>query len=457
LVARTLTTASSKQKSRFTATTGSAAILIDGTTIHHLLRLPTKKRSKKPLSGDALIQFQKGFNLTAPPCNTYIFIDEMSMIGKDCFYWIDQRARQATAQASLTFGGLSIILVGDFGQLPPVLDSSLFAEIPFSKRNDIQLSSSLLYKDFTTVVHLSQNFRLQTRDLFPSALLRLRNGETTEKDFEMFKSRMLSSVSPSTVEEFEKALHLLVKRDDVSSHNICKLKALKIPLVQINAQHSNPKAVKITAQQADNFEPSLIKGPNATVMLIRNISLPLRLTNGTTASIYDVLYASDSKPPQLPEVIVLKMSDDYTGPSFLDNVPGIIPIVPITTHFDFNNKHYDRKQLPVTLGFARTIHKAQGMNLSKTFVDIGKSDFATGLAFVGLSRVKKLTDLLLEPFSFERLSKIGKSKNFKRRKAEDDRLHRVYHNLKTKYPDGKMFTCLPADLLSSLCPLPPAS
>lgn len=121
---------------RFTATTGSAAILIDGTTIHHLLRLPTKKRSKKPLSGDALIQFQKGFNLTAPPCNTYIFIDEMSMIGKDCFYWIDQRARQATAQASLTFGGLSIILVGDFGQLPPVLDSSLFAEIPFSKRND---------------------------------------------------------------------------------------------------------------------------------------------------------------------------------------------------------------------------------------------------------------------------------------------------------------------------------
>ena len=54
--------------------------------------------------------------------NTLIIIDEFSVIGQKMLSWIDSRCRQGKALEHLPFGGISVILVGDIAQLPPVLD-----------------------------------------------------------------------------------------------------------------------------------------------------------------------------------------------------------------------------------------------------------------------------------------------------------------------------------------------
>ncbi len=57
----------------------------------------------------------------------YLVIDEMSMIGHRMLAWVDKRLRQATGKLDQPMGGLSLILVGDLGQLPPVGDRPLYA------------------------------------------------------------------------------------------------------------------------------------------------------------------------------------------------------------------------------------------------------------------------------------------------------------------------------------------
>lgn len=92
-----------------TATTGMAAFRICGKTIHSALQLPVCT-SYRDLQGSSLQRLQlalKGIS--------YIIVDEMSMIGQRMLAWIDKRLRQAPGQLDTQLGGLSVILLGDFG------------------------------------------------------------------------------------------------------------------------------------------------------------------------------------------------------------------------------------------------------------------------------------------------------------------------------------------------------
>ena len=73
---------------------------------------------------------------------------------------------------------------------------------------------------------------------------------------------------------------------------------------------------------------------------------------------------------------------------------------------DSNGSHIERQQFAIRLAYACTIHKSQGMTLDKAVVNIGKEENPIGSTYVGLSRVKRLQDLLLHPFDFQRLLKI---------------------------------------------------
>ena len=70
-----------------------------------------------------------------------------------------------------------------------------------------------------------------------------------------------------------------------------------------------------------------------------------------------------------------------------------------------------------------TFHKAQGLTLNKLCVDIDKKKFSAGLTFVAISRVRRLTDLLLNPpFPFQRLKNLAKSQRIAERKDEEKHL-----------------------------------
>ena len=104
------------------APSGTAAFLIKGETLHSLLMLPIDYNSFDALSSDSLYELQKKFEKIG-----VLIIDEKSMIGQRLLHMADMRLREIFPHRRETiFGGLSIVLIGDWKQLPPVGDSSLF-------------------------------------------------------------------------------------------------------------------------------------------------------------------------------------------------------------------------------------------------------------------------------------------------------------------------------------------
>lgn len=103
--------------------TAIAAFNVHGKTIHLALKSPTK--DMKPLNGKALVMFQEEMRHIS-----YVLIDEMSFIGPRLFIKIDSRLREAFPEINgCRFGGTSMILVGDLGNLPSVKDKPLYAGI----------------------------------------------------------------------------------------------------------------------------------------------------------------------------------------------------------------------------------------------------------------------------------------------------------------------------------------
>ena len=77
------------------------------------------------------------------------------------------------------------------------------------------------------------------------------------------------------------------------------------------------------------------------------------------------------------------------------------------------------------MSWAITIHKSQGLTLDKAWIDLGTSERNIGLAYVAISRVRKLNDLIVEPMTLERLQAVKNCKDFEYRKIEEERLNKL--------------------------------
>ena len=194
----------------------------------------------------------------------------------------------------------------------------------------------ILYRQFDTVVILDemvrQNGSNQEQVMFRNLLLRLRNGESTEEDWQILLSRAPSAVSNQT--EFNDAVHLFYNKDAVAQYNVLKLNSLSAPIARINAIHSSSIAASARADDAGGLEPVLLLAKGARVMLKSNLWAQKGLCNEATGKVFEILYATGHKPPSLP-IAVLVQFDKYTGPPFLTSNPGYIPIPPIS--FDWSN------------------------------------------------------------------------------------------------------------------------
>ena len=84
-----------------------------------------------------------------------------------------------------------------------------------------------------------------------------------------------------------------------------------------------------------------------------------------------------------------------------------------------------RIQFPLKLAWSITIHKSQGLTLKSCIIGLGPSEKVAGLAYVALSRVRSITDLVIKPMSFERLHLLKKTSNDKFRLLEEARLDKL--------------------------------
>lgn len=120
----------------------------------------------------------------------YLIIDEFSIIGQKTFAWINKRCKEATGLTTIPFGGLSIILVGDIAQLPPIIDQVLYHNKP---RSDLAVESYCMYCKFDTVVKLEINERAKgsnkEQEKFRQLQIRARNGDSSLEDWDLLLTR----------------------------------------------------------------------------------------------------------------------------------------------------------------------------------------------------------------------------------------------------------------------------
>ena len=395
------------------APTGVAAFNIEGHTLHSLLSLPTKGEYKD-LEGERLHHMQQSL-----AGMHYLIIDEMSMVGRKMFGQVDKRLRQVFPHhADLLFGGCSCLLFGDFGQLPPVMDLPLYTTVSRTALSDLGSSA---YQLFDRAIVLDQVMRQSGEDpnqvLFRNILLRMRDGQVTEEDWQHLLKQTPAQVQD--LEQFRNALHLYPTVEAVAEHNVTKLHSTGQPIATVKATHTGPNASKASPDDAAGLDPVVCIAHGARVMLTSNLWSEFGLVNGAMGTVIAICYKSGQAPPNLP-VSVMVQFDCYRGPTLHD---GTVPIAPIRHTWSALSAQCSRLQLPLKLAWAVTIHKAQGLTLDKVVIDVGKKEFACGLTFVACSRVRKLTDLLFNPpFPFQRIANLAKSQRLHERLLEDARL-----------------------------------
>ena len=247
----------------------------------------------------------------------------------------------------------------------------------------------------------------------------MQNGQSNVSDWKALLDRQPASVK--NLNEFNTATKLFYSNKQVAKYNYEQLTQLNRPIAVINARHSNNKVKHVSPQQMFGLQPCLFICKGAKVMLTMNLWPSVGLCNGSTGKVVDIIYAQNYQPPDLPVAVIVKF-DDYLGPSNA-NMKSCVPISPVTVTVD--NSFDERQQLPLTLAWALTIHKSQGMTLGKAWIDIGQKESTLGISYVAISRVRSLFSLIIEPISFERLSRIKESETLKYRIKEQKRLDEI--------------------------------
>ena len=133
-------------------------------------------------------------------------------------------------QIFFLFLGISVILVGDLGQLPPVRDKVAY---------DIRRRAKILWEEFKIVVTLEKVYRQNGEDLeqtkFRQLLTNLRDAKPTIDDWRLLMSRTKSKILPSINEDFDNNVHLFSTNENVHNHNRYKLHSLKEPVARVIA------------------------------------------------------------------------------------------------------------------------------------------------------------------------------------------------------------------------------
>jgi hypothetical protein len=351
------------------APTGVAALNVEGQTIHSFFRLPphiVNPEDIVPIPS----RFQLYQNLER------IIIDEMSMVRADLLDAIDCSLRINRGNDQ-PFGGVKIILIGDLLQLPPVVPNEE-AEIleNWGYETPYIVSAKALQNLRVRFVELPTVYR-QDDEEFIQMLADLRVGENVENVVNAINARCFGPHrQPMT------PIILTATNANADFHNQDKLSALPGPASTYVG----------TLQGRFNLNTDKFPAPmrlelkvGARVILVKN-DPGQRWVNGSLATVTrmgpnSVWVRLDGG---LGECEVNRVSWDKIEYRWSQGERRIVPEV-VGSY----------SQIPLKAAWAITIHKAQGLTLENVRIDLGAGAFASGQAYVALSRVKSLAGLSL--------------------------------------------------------------
>lgn len=364
-----------------TASTGCSSTLIGGQTIHSYLSMGIGNTTTDKIV--ARTKGQKGKYMKILKLEALI-LDEISMIDDNTFDMISSVLKKIRDN-STPFGGIQVILVGDFCQLSPVSGNFCFTSAEWNelKPECVQLKELIRQKDDVVFQNILQEIRFgkcskQTektlielqntkfKNIKPTKLYSLNRdvSQINQREFDILylkTNNVLSETaniiqcSPLSISNLR--LTTTITTCDEDSKNIYKYNAL-----------SNDKAAKL-----DDYTIQLFKG--LQVMVTRNINFDTNLINGTIGIVTHLTKIS----------VCIKDTKGITHTIFY--------------HTDKNeNTKIQHQFMPIKLAYAISIHKSQGATLDAIEVDGSTFIFASGQLYTALSRARDMSSIRLMNF-----------------------------------------------------------
>lgn len=346
-----------------TASTGIAATHLRGMTIHSFSGMGISKNlSDYDVDRIANLQYiNKRIKKT-----TVLLIDEVSMLDGTMLVDLDKICREVK-QNQYPFGGIQVVLIGDFFQLPPITQS-------FEQKN-YAFQASIWGKLGLVTCYLTEQHRQEDEDDTLLAVLKaIRSNEIDQMHIEYIESRVtkLADVPEMTTKLFTKNVAV----DAINTNALKKISNGEKKFTM----HTTGKESLVAQLIKGCLSPQeLVLKKDAIVMCTKN-NPQAGFYNGTLGTVVDF--------------------EPYTNYPIIKTKDGRrITVAPMDwTVEDEGKVKAQVTQIPLRLAWAITIHKSQGMSMDEAVVDLSDT-FEYGQGYVALSRLRSLAGLHLIGFN----------------------------------------------------------
>lgn len=347
-----------------TALTGCAAVLIGGQTIHSFLYMGISRNINQIYKTIETYK-SKLYELRSLKA---IIIDEISMMDDELFELISKLLMKVRNN-NQPFGGVQMILVGDFYQLPPITGDFCFMASSWTSLN---LKKIIL----TELIRQKNDNKLQ------EILSEIRNGKISSETYETLEGLKNTTFNSNEVKP-TKLYPVNINVDKINQHEFKRL------LKTNGNKQMLYKAVKLNPKNKENIDSYHVNLTlNAQVMVIRNISIENKLFNGSRGVVVDLKETS----------VIIK--DAYNN------------FHTINYYTDVINKKKLVSFMPLKLAYAISIHKSQGASIDYLELDLGDDIFISGQLYTALSRATNINNIKINNLSKLSFIQNEKVKNF---------------------------------------------
>ncbi len=339
-----------------TATTGLAATHLGGTTIHSWAGIGISDEIESGFADNMSKSRREIIEKT-----DILIIDEVSMLHDFRLDMVDQACR-IVRKRDEPFGGIQVIMSGDFFQLPPINRGD-------SRAGGFVVNSQVWQELEPAICYLEEQHRQENGELL-DILNAMRAGEIRRNHADTLLSRV--GVEPAT-DELMTELHTVnVDVDRLNDEKLALIDSDEIFYTQATTGSKN----YIESLQRSVLAPTTLRlKKGALVMAVKN-SADKKYVNGSLGTVMDFEPVTEYPIVEFKSGKVVTMSPDTWELR------------------DGDKKRASISQIPLRLAWAITVHKSQGMTLDAARIDLRKA-FVEGMGYVALSRVKNLNNLYL--------------------------------------------------------------